>query len=86
MEHVRVLIAEKEENGYQGEKKSLETRFDIKVFRYTCMDNRLNLNGELKQNYTELPLTIVSLQRHKNWTPKKASPWRLPPREDKSNV
>ena len=44
------------------------------------------LNGELKQNYTEIPLTIVSLQRHKNWTPKIASPWRLPPRKDKSNV
>ena len=85
MEHVRILIAEKEENGYQGE-KSLGTRTDIKVFRNTCMYNRLNLNGELKQNYTELPLTIVSLQRHKNWTPKIASPWRLPRRKDKSNV
>ena len=84
MEHVRNLIAEKE-NGYQGE-KSLGTRTDIKVFRNTCMYNRLNLNGELKQNYTELPLTIVSLQRHKNWTPKIASLWRLPRRKDKSNV
>ena len=84
MEHIRILIAE-EENGYQGE-KSLGTRSDIKVFCKTCKYNRLNLNGELKQNYIELPLNIVSLQRYKNWTPKIASPWRLPPREDKSNV
>ena len=85
MEHVKHLKAER--RTAIRVKKSLETRSDKKKSVPQNMNvQQAKLNGELKEKYTEILLTIVSLQRHKNWTPKKASSWRLPPRKDKSNV
>ena len=85
MEHVKHLKAERRRAAIRV-KKAWKPGLTKKSVPQDMNVQWAKLNGELKQNYTEILLAIVSLKRHKNWTPKKASPWRLPPRKDKSNV